>query len=165
MYAWRLGEILPHAEISVLRGIEGSRMKETYRRVAQEYGIEWTGRRYDRSDPEAADLANQSINHVVTAVEAAALIAVAATGAIPQLGFIHEDSSNAFCLDLADLYRDTVTLPVAFAAVREVTSHGGVLERVARRLAGRVFQEKKLIPAMIDRIKELFSVDDGAGDG
>lgn len=158
MYAWRLGEVLPHAEISVLRGIEGARMKETYRRVASEYGLSWEGRRYDRSDPTSADLPNQAINHVVTAVEAAAMVAVAVTGVLPQLGFIHEDSSNAFCLDVADLFRDTVTLPVAFSAVREVKKEGGdKIERVARRLAGRAFRERKLVPVMIDRIKELFS--------
>lgn len=27
MYAWRLGEVLPHRDIAVLRGIEGSRVK------------------------------------------------------------------------------------------------------------------------------------------
>ncbi|EQD44107.1 CRISPR-associated protein Cas1, partial [mine drainage metagenome] len=35
MYAWRLGRILPHRELSVLRGIEGARVKESYRLVAE----------------------------------------------------------------------------------------------------------------------------------
>ena len=34
MYAWRMGEVLPHQDIAVLRGIEGARMKETYRLMA-----------------------------------------------------------------------------------------------------------------------------------
>ncbi|MEI6987519.1 MAG: type I-E CRISPR-associated endonuclease Cas1e, partial [Rhodospirillaceae bacterium] len=95
LYAWRLGEVLPHREIEVLRGIEGSRMKETYRLTAEKYGVKWQGRRYDRANPNAADAANQAINHAASAVEAAAAIAVAATATIPQLGFIHEDSANA----------------------------------------------------------------------
>ncbi len=165
MYAWRLGEILPHSEISVLRGIEGARMKESYRRLAESYGIEWQGRRYDRSNPEAADLANQAINHAATAVEAASLVAVAVVGALPQLGFIHEDSSNAFCLDIADLYRDTFTLPIAFGAVREIAKKGNQnVERVVRKLAGTTFRSEKLIPSMIDRIKDLFDADDGDSD-
>ena len=49
MYAWRLGEVLPHRDIAVLRGIEGARMKETYRLLAQQWGITWRGRRYDRA--------------------------------------------------------------------------------------------------------------------
>ncbi|HEX7119854.1 MAG TPA: type I-E CRISPR-associated endonuclease Cas1e [Longimicrobiales bacterium] len=165
MYALRLGEILPDADIAVLRGIEGARMKETYRRLAEQYGIKWAGRRYDRADPEAADLPNQAINHAATAVEAAALVAVSAAGAIPQLGFIHEDSGHAFALDIADLFRDTVTLPVAFAAVREAERRPGApFERIVRKLAGKTFREKALIPSMIDRIKELFNADDGSRD-
>lgn len=35
MYAWRLGEVLPHRSMDVLRGIEGARMKESYRLHAQ----------------------------------------------------------------------------------------------------------------------------------
>jgi CRISPR-associated protein Cas1 len=164
MYAWRLGEVLPEADIAVLRGIEGARMKETYQRLAEQFGIRWGGRRYDRANPEAADLPNQAINHAATAVEAAAMVAVAATGALPQLGFIHEDSGQSFCLDIADLYRDSVTLPVAFGAVREVTRKREPLERLVRKLAGRTFREQELIPKMIDRIKELFRADDGRRD-
>ncbi len=166
MYAWRLGEILPHTDIAVLRGIEGARAKESYRQLADQHGVRWAGRRYDRARPEEADAPNQAINHASTAVEAAAMVAVAATGTLSQLGFIHEESGNAFCLDIADLYRDTFTLPVAFAAVRESEREPGqALERIVRRLAGQAFQRQGLVPAMIDRIKELFRhADDGAGD-
>lgn len=55
MYALRLGEVLPHRDIAVLRGIEGARMKETYRIAAERAGIRWSGRRYDRQNPLAAD--------------------------------------------------------------------------------------------------------------
>ena len=56
MYAWRLGRVLPHRDITVLRGIEGARMKESYRLIAGKVGIPWQGRRYDRSRPSAGDL-------------------------------------------------------------------------------------------------------------
>jgi CRISPR-associated protein Cas1 len=165
MYAWRLGEVLPQQDIAVLRGIEGARMKEMYRQVARKYGVDWSGRRYDRSNPDYNDDANQAINHAASAVEGAAHIAVAATATVPQLGFIHEDSSNAFVLDIADLYRDTVTLPIAFQAVKLAQRQPDTtLDRHVRRLAGRTLREQQVIPAMIDRIKELFDADDGGGD-
>ena len=161
MYAWRLGEILPHRDIAVLRGIEGARMKEMYRLLAAKYGVRWNGRRYDRANPDAADPPNQAINHAATAVEAAAVIAVTATAAIPQLGFIHEDSANAFVLDIADLFRDRITLPVAFQAVRQAERTPEVsLERQVRRLAGKVFRQENVIETMINRIKDLFDADD-----
>ena len=39
-------------------------------------------------------------------------------GAIPQLGFIHEHSGDAFALDIADLFRDTILLPAAFKSAK-----------------------------------------------
>ena len=161
MYAWRLGEVLPAADLDTLRGIEGARMKESYRLRAQEFGITWRGRRYDRGRPESADLPNQAINHASSALEAAALAAVAATGAIPQLGFIHEDSGHAFALDISDLYRDTVLLPVAFGGVRKAQRMADVpLERIVRQLAGETLRKEQVVARMIDRIKELFDADD-----
>ena len=157
MYAWRLGEILPHKDIATLRGIEGARVKEMYKLQAQRFRINWQGRRYDRVNPNAADLPNQALNHAASAIEAAAAIAVAATATIPQLGFIHEDAGQSFVLDIADLFRDNTTVPAAFAAAAEVGKNGALsIERVARMHAGRALRKTGVIEAMIDRIKQLF---------
>ncbi len=156
MYALRLGEILPHRDLNVLRGIEGARMKETYALWAQRIGIDWRRRKYDRSNPNAADLPNQALNHAASAVEAAAAIAVTATATIPQLGFIHEDPGQSFVLDIADLYRDQVIIPCAFKAAKQVRDRPSEnIERFTRRLIGRTLSDEKVIPAMIERIKAL----------
>jgi CRISPR-associated protein Cas1 len=163
MYAWRLGEVLPHRDIAVLRGIEGARVKEMYRLTAERIGIRWNGRRYDRQDPMAADLPNQALNHAASAVEAAAAIAVAATATIPQLGFIHEESGQSFVLDIADLFRDSVTVPCAFKAVLAAQKRpGDTIERLARRIVGERLRRDQVIPAMIDRIKALFAEEGAA---
>ena len=158
MYAVRLGEILPHRDIAVLRGIEGARVKEMYRLTAERVGIRWQGRRYDRANPTGADLPNQAINHAASAVEAAAAIAVAATATIPQLGFIHEDSGQSFVLDIADLYRDSVTVPCAFKSALVVERRPAEnIERVTRRMVAERLRRDAVIPGMIDRIKALFA--------
>ena len=158
MYAWRLGEVLAARSIEMLRGIEGARVKESYKLAAARFGVAWKGRRYDRGDPEGTDLPNQAINHAATAVQAAAAIAVAAVSALPQLGFIHEDSDQSFVLDIADLFREQVTLPVAFAAAKEAERSGMLVERLVRKRAGRAFRDQKVIPAMIDKIKAVFDI-------
>lgn len=161
MYAHRFGEVLPNSDITVLRGIEGGRLKEAYRIIAKKYGVRWKGRRYDRQDPQATDIPNQAINHASTFVEAAADIAVAAVGALPPLGFIHEQSSNAFTLDVADMWRVQITLPLAFETAAKVTHQPGlVLEREIRYIAATWFRKHKLIPSMIDRVKELLGIND-----
>jgi CRISPR-associated protein Cas1 len=158
MYALRLGEVLPHRDIAVLRGIEGARMKETYRIAAERAVIRWNGRRYDRQNPNATDQPNQALNHAASAVEGAAAIAVAATATIPQLGFIHEDSGQSFVLDVADMVRDTVTIPCAFkAAVIAGRKPAEPIERLTRRLTGERMRRDGVIPLLIDRIKTILS--------
>ena len=155
MYALRLGEILPHRDIEVLRGIEGDRVKKAYKKKAEEFGIIWRGRRYDRTNPQSADVPNQALNHASSAVRSGAAIAVMATATIPQLGFIHEDSAQAWILDIADLYRDEITLNIAFGAVRQTAEGHGTLEHTVRLRAASIFSEANVIPSMIDRIHTL----------
>lgn len=154
MYSLRFGEIVRTRDIEVLRGQEGARIKRAYAVAAERYGISWRGRHYDRDRPGAGDLANQAINHAASAMTAAACVAVASTGAIPQLGFVHEESGQSFVLDIADLYRHDVLLEIAFGAAKEA-ARGESVERLVRRRAALLFRQRQVIPTMIDRIKAL----------
>ena len=165
MYTIRFAMITHHHNLNILRGIEGSRMKEAYKLLAARYRIPWEGRRYDRSNPNAADIPNQAINHAATVVECAADIAVAAVGALPPLGFIHETSSNAFTLDIADLYRTEISIPLAFQCAHRVLNNRKLsLERVVRQEAAKEFRRYKLIPKMIDQVKVLLNVNDSGSN-
>lgn len=166
MYARRLGEVLPHSDIEVLRGIEGARVKESYKLLAQSFGLAWKKRDYNRSNPEGADLANQAINHASTAVRSAAGVAVSALSALPQLGFIHEDSDQSFVLDVADLYRESVTLRIAFHVAKRIEQGADdTVDRLVRQTASREFRRIGLVPKMIDDIKSLFGVRTDGTDG
>lgn len=163
MYAFRFDGALPDyaRDLKSLRGIEGKRMKKVYKSLASQYGVKWSGRRYDRHNPEKNDPINKAINHAATATYAAAQIAVAVTGTIPQLGFIHEASGRAFALDIADLFRSSVMLPIAFEAAQKHSRQKGLdVEAQARILAGKTFRKDNVIPKMIDQIKELLDVND-----
>lgn len=170
MYAIRFGEQVKARTLDMLRGMEGARLKRLYELTARQFGVPWQGRRYDRNNPNAADIPNQAINHAASAIEAAAAIAVAATATIPQLGFIHEDSGQSFVLDVADLVRHDVTLPIAFGAAKHVLKHrDDNLERVVRTKAAEMLNSRQVIAKLIDHIKQLIgppdlgqqSVDDG----
>lgn len=167
MYAIRLGEQLPSyvRDIDTMRGIEGQRVNNMYKRLAEQYGISWKGRRFDRNNPDKNDPPNQAINHAVTATYAAGRVAVSVMGALPQLGFIHESSGHAFVLDIADLFRSSFAVPVAFEAVSNKNNKlKGDIEHKTRELAGRKLQKENIIPEMIDRIKELLEVDDDSSN-
>jgi len=163
MYAIRFGEIVRTRSIEVLRGQEGARIKRSYQLAAERYRVPWNGRNYDRDNPSAGDIPNQTINHASSAMRAAACVAVAAVGAIPQLGFIHEASGQSFVLDIADLYRHDVTLDIAFGAAAEAIKTGEPPERLTRRRAAQIFRQRDIIPSMIDRIKNLIGPDREVG--
>lgn len=166
MYARRPGEVLPHTDIEVLRCIEGARVKARYKLVAQQFGMSWKKRDFNRANPDAADLSNQAINHASTAVRAAAGVAVAAVSALTQLGFIHEDLDQSFVLDIADHYRESVTLGLAFhAAKRMQEGADDTVDRLVRQSAAREFRRIGPVPKMIDNIKSLFGVRDDGVDG
>lgn len=163
MYAIRFGGSLPPyvRDIETLRGIEGGRTKRTYENLSKKYGVKWRGRRYDRQQPERTSPVNLALNHSATAVYAAARIAVAVTGTIPQLGFVHEASGHAFALDIADLFRDSVTIPVAFRAARDhAKERGADLESLTRRMAGDTLHKDNVVASMIDRIDEVLDAAD-----
>jgi CRISPR-associated protein Cas1 len=68
-------------------------------------------------------------------------------------------------LDIADLYRAEITLPLAFSVAKKAMDDPELpLERELRKEAARWFRRQQLIPKMIDRIKELLHVDDGGGN-
>ena len=101
-----------------------------------------------------------------TAVQAAAAIAVQSLAALPQLGFIHEDSGQSFVLDIADLFREAVTLDIAFTAAQQVSKGSAdTVDRLVRREAAQVFRKQQVIPSMIDKIKKVLRMEEINGSG
>lgn len=163
MYAIRFDEIVRTRDIAVLRGMEGARIKRAYELAAERFGIQWKGRRYDRANPNAADLPNQALNHAAVTVQAAAAVAVASTGTIPQLGFVHEDSGHSFVLDIADLRRHDLVLDIAFGAAKESEKVPKSIDRLVRTHAAIAFRRQNVIGSMIESIKTVLVARESEG--
>ena len=156
MYAKRFGETPRATSAEALRGMEAARIKRSYELIAQQAGIQWSGRRFDRSKPNATDVPNQAINHVVTALEACVATAVQATATLPPLGFLHEDSAKSWILDICDLYRTTVTVPIAFGLAKRIERGSAEsIDRLARRAVSDHVRKHAFIDQVIDDIKEM----------
>lgn len=73
---------------------------------------------------------------------------------------------QAFVLDIADLFRDTVTLQIAFSAAQKaVAGHTDTIDRLVRREASIVFRKQSVIAAMIDKIKVVLRTEETDGVG
>ena len=63
MFELRFGEPAPaKRSVDQLRGIEGARVRQTYKLLAQQYRVEWNGRNYDPDDWNKGDVVNQCIS-------------------------------------------------------------------------------------------------------
>lgn len=96
MYAMRFDEAAPERRsIDQLRGMEGARVRETYRRLADEAGIAWHGRRYDFGNWRAADVPNQCLSAATSALYGLTEAAILAAGYAPAIGFLHSGRAQS----------------------------------------------------------------------
>ncbi len=94
----------------------------------------------------------------MTALEACVAIAVQATATLPPLGFLHEHSAKSFVLDICDLYRTAVTVPIAFRCAKKfLAARIDSLDREVRRTVSRHVRETAFVDTVIDDIKEILA--------
>lgn len=135
-----------------LLGMEGDRVKKCYREQSARTGVPWHGRRYTPGDFASGDAPNQGITAAAQCFYGVAQSVVAALGCTPGLGFVHSGHEQSFVLDIADLYKVEVGIPVAFDVAAEGEEEVG--SRTRRALRDRI-HESALLERCVDDIKGL----------
>ncbi|GAB6049888.1 type I-E CRISPR-associated endonuclease Cas1e [Hydrogenophilus islandicus] len=155
MYALRFGEEPPQRRsVEQLRGIEGARVREMYKRLAQQYGVEWRGRNYDVEEWDASDLPNRCLSAATACLYGVTEAAVLAAGYAPAVGFIHTGKPLSFVYDIADLYKFETVVPVAFqVAAKRVADP----EREVRLRCRDIFRKTRLLERIIPSIEDVLS--------
>ncbi|MCK8679403.1 type I-E CRISPR-associated endonuclease Cas1e [Streptomyces lichenis] len=135
-----------------LLGREGRRMKACYRAESARTGVPWRGRRYVPGDFSAGDPVNQTITAAAQCMYGIAQAVVASLGCSPALGFVHSGHELSFVMDIADLYKTGIGIPVAFDVAAEGEEDAG--PRTRRALRDRI-NETALLNRCVDDIKRL----------
>lgn len=139
--------------IQELRGMEGQRVKAVYNEMAQKYQVPWSGRRYNLKNFDGDDLVNKylsALNHVFYAITCAVIQML---GYSPALGFIHTGHVNAFVFDVADLFKEELTIPLAFKLASDTTEFDR--NRMLTEYRSELFS-KKIVKRMVDIVTNLF---------
>ena len=163
MYAMRFpGEDVSRLTMQQLRGREGARVRRAYRLHSTRTGVPWHGRRYVPGKPHAAgDDVNRLLSAINSCLYSVCHAAVVGLGASPALGFIHTGSAISFVLDIADLYKATTSIPLAFDLAAEGVSD----ERTARVRFRDLVLEQRLMPTVVADIRRLLLGDEEPLDG
>lgn len=153
LYQKRFPEPIPQDfDIEQIRGREGNRVRRAYREMSMQYGVPWHGRDYDQDNWFSADPINRALSAANACLYGLVHAAVLACGFSPAIGYIHTGKQLSFVYDIADLYKTEITLPIAFAVVRD--GHNDVERRV--RLACRDrFRQTKLMSRIIPDMMEV----------
>ncbi|GAB4326175.1 MAG: type I-E CRISPR-associated endonuclease Cas1e [Promethearchaeota archaeon] len=163
MYSKRFGEELgPDVTVAQMRGMEGARVKRAYREASEEYGVPWSGRKYDRSDWGAADPVNRALSAANACLYGVCHAAILAAGFSPALGFIHVGTALSFVYDVADFYKLELSVPVAFEVAKESPRNVG--SRARKRMRD-LFHETGLLKRVVPDLFDVLDVDVGAAAG
>ncbi|MFC9614437.1 type I-E CRISPR-associated endonuclease Cas1e [Streptomyces sp. NPDC056938] len=135
-----------------LLGHEGRRLKDCYRTQSARTGVPWHGRRYTPGDFTSGDLVNQAITAAAQCMYGIAHAVVTSLGCSPALGFVHSGHELSFVLDIADLYKTEIGIPVAFDTAAEDEEDVG--PRTRRALRDRL-NETGLLDRCVNDIKRL----------
>ena len=165
MYALRFQEEAPERRsIDQLRGIEGARVRETYKLLAQRHGAKWDGRNYDPHDWSGADTVNRCLSAATSALYGIAEAAVLAAGYAPAIGFLHTGKPQSFVYDIADIVKFETVVPEAFrvaAAAQKGTKLDGrpVVDPVAetRRRCRDAFRRTNILARLIPLIEDVLA--------
>lgn len=150
-----------------LLGREGDRVKACYRAQAARTGVRWQGRKYTPGDFGSGDPVNQGITAAAQCMYGIAHAVVTSLGCSPGLGFVHSGHELSFVLDIADLYKTEIGIPLAFDIAAEGPEDVG--PRTRRGLRDRI-SETGLLDRCVQDIKHLLlpgfqsAADDSVGD-
>lgn len=159
MYDMRFpGEGTSTLTLQQLRGREGTRVRSLYAEHSRRTGVPWTKREYKAGDAFAA---GDDVNRVLSAANSALYgichAVITGIGASPALGFVHTGSALSFVLDIADLYKAEMTIPLAF----DLTAKGLTAERDARTALRDAVVQHKLLSRIVTDIKRLLVPEGG----
>lgn len=151
--------------MQVLRGKEGSRVRQVYRSQSQKTNVPWSRREYNPDNFEASTPINKALTAAHQALYGLSYSVIVSMGASAGLGFVHTGHDLSFVYDFADLYKAEISIPVAFRVAAEFGDDKDIGART--RLAMRdAFTDGKLLVRMVADLRNLLGVTEtsiGAG--
>lgn len=157
MYQMRFpGEDVSKLTMQQLRGREGSRMRQAYRKASKQWGVPWNGREYRPGEYEAGSAVNQALTAGNMCLYGLAHAVIFAMGCSAGLGFLHVGHENSFVYDIADLYKAEIVIPLAFELAAKAPDD--LMGEMRRRTRDRL-HDAHVLERMVHDIRRLLLPD------
>ncbi|WP_299139116.1 CRISPR-associated endonuclease Cas1 [uncultured Vibrio sp.] len=129
-----------------MMGIEGSRVRQLYETKASEYGVGWKGRKFAPGRFQMSDMTNRILTSTNAALYGILCSSIHAMGYSPHIGFIHSGSPMPFVYDIADLYKEDLTIDLAFSLTRKMAG------QYDKHIVSSAFRERVIEMDLLKRI-------------
>jgi CRISPR-associated protein Cas1 len=103
-----------------LRGMEGVRVRNTYAKFADYYGVTWGGRLIKTGNISQSDMTNRLLTIANSYLYGIVTSSIYGLGFSPHIGFIHTGSPLPFVYDIADLYKEKQCIDLAFGMTSQL---------------------------------------------
>lgn len=157
LYGARIGGnmVMPiDAKLATLRGLEGQMMKAEYKRLAIKNRVSF------RRDSQAGDPVNIGLNIGNSILYGVASSVCSALSLNPALGIIHQGNVRALFYDLADVYKQGITLPIAFDSAKEADP-----AMYVRRTVRKAISQRQVLHHMLSLTMQILTPHLGGVDG
>lgn len=149
LYALMFTEPMPPSyTIEKLRGLEGAKVRAIYKEMAEQHGLEWTGR------AEKTTL-NECIGFATSCLYAVSEVAILASGYSPSIGVIHSGDARSMVYDLADTVKFKTVVPLAFEVAKSNPSNSNMAVRHACR---DMFVQEKLVERLFSNLEQVIGM-------
>jgi CRISPR-associated protein Cas1 len=136
-YERMFGEMPPPAnDIEKLRGLEGAKVKQWYKQIADHAGVTWEGR---EKSPKAL---RDTLGYATATLYGISEAVILAAGLLPAIGFIHSGDARSLVFDLADTIKFQTVVPAAFQVYMEQPKD---IRSAIRRKCRDLFREYRVI--------------------
>lgn len=160
MYQIRFpGEDVSKLTMQQLRGREGARVRNVYRKNSRKYKVEWGHREYNVENFEDGSVVNQALSAANVSLYGLVHSIVTALGLSPGLGFVHTGHDLSFVYDVADLYKAEITVPTAFQIASEYTTDDDIGKMTRLSMRDKFF-DGSLSEKIVSDLQYLLEIDE-----
>ena len=160
MFQTRFGKDAPeHRSVDQLRRVEGVRVREIYKGLARQFGLEWRRHDYDPSAFNHPDIPTAVLSVTTSCLYGVMEAAVRAAGYAPAVGFLHTGKPLSFVYDVADLLKFETVAPEAFrvAAAHAKGKFDLPPDMATRHACRNAFRRADMLGGIIPAIEDVLS--------
>lgn len=104
-----------------LLGREGTKVGRKYKELSEQFNVPWNGRKYRSDDFDSNDPLQNALSCANACLYGICYAVIYSLGLSPGLGIIHTGLAKSFVLDIADIYKESISFPLAFSEISKGT--------------------------------------------